>query len=990
MAQQNSSRAFLLIGLLLMAFSAPASVPQQFRTATQMPMLLIENQGQFPSEILFQSLGAERSMQFTRDALWWTILESQPTSQGFSSQNQDRHGLRLRLTFPGASGPSAIEPFARQETQVSYFLGNNPDQWRADVPVWGGLRYREIYPGIDLEISSGDDRTSWQWITREGADIRNLRMRIEGADQVAIESGAAKILTERGYFYLRLPELDSIQYQFVPEVSGTAVHGFEIANAAGHSSGKMSIAGGNTEAQADLLYSALIGAGTEWGVDIKVDAAGNAYVTGNVAGAWNINFPVTPGAFDTTFNGLQDVFVAKLNAGGSALLYATYLGGDSQDESRGIDIDANGAAYVAAYCTTGYPATPGAYATSTGDGFDGACITKLNATGTALVYSTYLRGNNMEAPEDVAVDGAGNAYVLGYTPSTDFPATPVGAGVGNSGFFVVKLNNTGSNLLYSVILGDYRSDTGGGIAVNSSGEAYIAAHSYTGNSGITNGAYDTTHNGSWDVYVAKLNSNGTLAYGTFVGGTGSDYARDIAIDSSGAAYVTGWVLSSNFPTQQAYDSTYNSGGDAFVFKLSPSGAALIYSTYLGGGLLDVGHGIAVDALGAAYITGKAESADFPTTATAYDRVNHGKGDMFAAKLDPSGASLSYSTLIGGTELDEAHAIDVDSIGTAFITGWAGYNFPSTAGAFHSHDNSEDAVVFRLAMSGPVVTTTTTTSATTTTTTSTTTSSSSTTVPTTVPTTTSRPSTTTTVTTSTSTSSTTTTTTTAGSTTTSTTLPPVGAHEMFFPHFAIGGGYRSILTLVNPWPAASSVVVEFFGQDGNMLNPPANGGTLAPYSQAARATASWLIGNTSIPLQVGWCRVTTNRFMGGSLMYQYFRGAELISEASVLPSEKMQRFVMAVPELGGLAATAIAIANPENQAASFTIRFYAANGNLAGGVQRQLGPREQAALFASQIFPLQSPNAYGLLDIETPGAGIVAVGLHFAGDLFSTLPVTPLP
>jgi len=218
-----------------------------------------------------------------------------------------------------------------------------------------------------------------------------------------------------------------------------------------------------------------------------------AYVTGNVAGAWNINFPVTPGAFDTTFNGLQDVFVAKLNAGGSALLYATYLGGDSQDEGRGIDIDANGAAYIAAYCTTGYPATPGAYATSSGDGFDGACITKLNATGTALVYSTYLRGNNVEVLEDVAVDGSGNTYVLGYTPSTDFPATPVGAGVGTSGFFVVKLNNTGSNLLYSVILGDYRSDAGGGIAVNSSGEAYIAAHSYTGNSGITNGAYDTTH-----------------------------------------------------------------------------------------------------------------------------------------------------------------------------------------------------------------------------------------------------------------------------------------------------------------------------------------------------------------------------------------------------------------------------------------------------------------------------------------------------------------
>jgi len=402
------------------------------------------------------------------------------------------------------------------------------------------------------------------------------------------------------------------------------------------------------------------------------------------------------------------------------LVYSTYLGGSGDDLGSAIAVDAAGNAYVTGYTLSSiFPTTAGAFQSANPSaGNNHAFVTKLNPAGSAPVYSTYLGGDNNDFGQGVAVDAAGNAYVTGYTLSSNFPTTPlafqsVNPSVGNYHAFVTKLNPAGSAPVYSTYLGGDNNDFGFGIAVGAGGNAYVTGYTMSSNFPTTLLAFQIVNAGGADVFVTKLNPAGSApVYSTYLGGSSDDIGYGIAVGAAGNAYVTGFTLSSIFPTTAgAFQSTNPSMGNshAFVTKLNPAGSApLVYSTYLGGDDSDDGYGIAVDAAGDAYVTGNTHSTTFPTTPGAFRRANAGSDDAFVTKLNPAGSGPLYSTYLGGISDDVGQGIAVDAAGNAHVTGYTGStNFPTTPGAFQgTNAGSNDAFVTTLnpAGSAPLVST----------------------------------------------------------------------------------------------------------------------------------------------------------------------------------------------------------------------------------------------------------------------------------------------
>jgi hypothetical protein len=407
-----------------------------------------------------------------------------------------------------------------------------------------------------------------------------------------------------------------------------------------------------------LVYAGYLGgAGDDYGFAIAVDGAGNAYVTGDT-NSTQATFPVTIGP-DLTYNGNYDAFVAKVNPAGTGLVYAGYIGGDGNDYgSGGIAVDGAGNAYVTgstASTQATFPVTVGPDLTHNGGNYD-AFVAKANPTGTGLVYAGYIGGAGDDLGSDIAVDGAGNAYVTGVTDSTQasFPVT-VGPDLTHNGgnvAFVAKVNPTGTGLVYAGYIGGDSVGAGNGIAVDGAGNAYVTGDTWSTEATfpVTVGP-DLTFNGYSDAFVAKVNPAGTgLVYAGYIGGDGNDYGSDIAVDGAGNAYVTGWTGSTEatFPATIGPDLTYNgSYDDAFVAKVNPTGTGLVYAGYIGGADNDFGYAIAVDGAGNAYVTGSTAStqATFPVTVGPDLTHNGGNYDAFVAKV--SGALLLPELFLPG-------------------------------------------------------------------------------------------------------------------------------------------------------------------------------------------------------------------------------------------------------------------------------------------------------------------------------------------------------
>lgn len=650
-----------------------------------LPVGFVPNAGQMDARVRYAAQSGGGSFYFTnREAVF-----------AFASKGE---GLVLRLGFLGANSEPAIASQDVRSGTVNYLIGNDPERWHTNLPTYGEIVYRDLWPGIDMLFRGESGQLTYEFLVQPGARVRDIRLAYRGAKKLSVDSdGNLVIHTALG----SLSDQHPTTYQWIDgkrvEISSRFALNRRSRTAYGFSVGAYDR---NQPLVVDpgLVYSTFLGGSADdAGNGIAVDCAGQAYVTGNT---YSVNFPVTAGAFDTSWNGGAftfgggDTFVTKLNSNGSALVYSTFLGGTLDEPIFGSSIAVDSAGYAYVTGTTDspdFPTTPGAFQTVL-KGVEDAFVTKLNRNGSGLVYSTYLGGTGQDDTNfynSIAVDSGGHAYVTGFTDSLDYPTTP-GAfqTVNKGGFydaFVTKLNTRGTGLEYSTYLGGSGQDGTQGIAVDAAGRAYVTGYTDSPDFPVKNAAQPTL-GGSTDAFVTKLNSSGTaLVYSTYLGGTADDAGLSIAVDSGGRAYVSGGTNSPNFPTTaNALQPVAQGSFDGFVTKLSASGSAFVYSTYLGGTLDDQANGIAVDSAGQAHITGWTTSPDFPVTADAFQPVNAGGAgtyDAFVTKLNTSGSAEVYSTYLGGLVDDIGNGIALGRSGTVYVTGSTdSATFPVTPGA----------------------------------------------------------------------------------------------------------------------------------------------------------------------------------------------------------------------------------------------------------------------------------------------------------------------
>ncbi|HEY3132394.1 MAG TPA: SBBP repeat-containing protein [Acidobacteriota bacterium] len=558
--------------------------------------------------------------------------------------------------------------------KTNYLVGADPNKWRTDVPTYAKVKYEAVYPGVDLLFYGTARQLEYDFVIAPGADPESIRLEFQtpqAGSSLRIDfDGDLIVSTRTGEIRQHKPAI----YQDLGGVRRTIPGGYVLKgkHLVGFQVGKYET---DSPLVVDpvLVYSTYLGGGgDEEGHGVAVDSAGNAYVAGITT---STDFP-TSGPLQPAKSASQDIFVSKINAAGTALIYSTYLGGSGYDHAGAIAVDATGNVYLTGFTdSTDFPIVR-ALQSAKNSSFD-AFVAKLNASGTSLLYSTYIGGNGEDTGNGIAVDATGNAYVSGLTSSTNFPTfNPFQSSSGGSAdAFVLKLSTAGM-FVYSSYLGGSGADTASSIAVDSAGNAYLTGATASKNF-PTVGALQPASGGGVDSFVVKVNSAGSaLLYSTYLGGNGIDQGLSIALDADGNAWVAGNTSSTNFPTANPLQAANAGGIDAFVTKLNSAGSSLVYSTYLGGQGIDGATGVAVDSAGSAYVAGTTTSPNFPA-AGSLQSINTGSSfDGFLAKLNPAGKALVYSTGLGGSSDDIAFALALDSTGNAYVVGQtASTNFP---------------------------------------------------------------------------------------------------------------------------------------------------------------------------------------------------------------------------------------------------------------------------------------------------------------------------
>ena len=653
-----------------------------------LPLSFEPNQGQTDSQVEFLSRGRGYTLFLTAtEAVLSLRKPAAPKANVAPKANraedsEDTGGAVLRMKLVGANPSPRVTGLEELPGKSHYFIGNDPAKWRRNVPTYAKVKYEAVYPGVDLVYYGNQGQLEYDLIVSPGADPEAIHLAFGGGGELEIDvQGDLALHAGDGQVRLQKPlvyqEADGIRQEISAAyvLNARRQVGFEV---------------GTYDADKPLIidpvlsYSTYLGGNfVDRGFGIAVDGAGNTYVTG---GTNSTDFP-TANPFQAVFpGGPVDAFVTKLNATGSALVYSTYLGGGGDDQGFDITVDDSGNAYVTGHTdSTDFPTAGPIQVVNRG--LSDAFVTKLNAAGNDLFYSTYLGGSSSDFGFGIAVDDSGNAYVTGQTDSTDFPtALPIQSANGAlSDAFVAKLNAAGNVLRYSTYLGGNGNDCGFRIAVDASGNAYVHGDTTSTNFPTVN-PVQSTRRGASDAFVAKLNeSANALVYSTYLGGDGSELGFGIAVDASGNAYVTGITDSSNFPTVSPVQPANGGEVDAFVTKLNAAGGALLYSTYLGGVGIDFGFAIALDASNNAYVTGGTDSIDFPTVSPAQAAFGGGLADALVTKLNATGSALVYSTYLGGSGDDQGFGIAVDASGNAYVTGNTGSTDFPTANPFQPNN-----------------------------------------------------------------------------------------------------------------------------------------------------------------------------------------------------------------------------------------------------------------------------------------------------------------
>jgi hypothetical protein len=677
-----------------------------------LPLAFERNLGQTDPRVNFLSHAGHHTLWLTNgEAVLAVGRRTRPHSlnQGGkekSLQANESAPAVLRMKFVGANADPRVTGEARQQGTVNYFTGK-PEQWRTKIPVYSRVRYSSLYPGIDLVFYGTNRDLEYDLVVSPGSDPGQIKLGISGAENLHLDADGNLVLkTAAGDVIQQKPRI----YQR----KGTklvAVDGNYLIN----SKDEVGFRLGNYDHRAAVVIdpvlryaSYLTGGGDEddGGTGIAVDSANRVVVAG-----WTCSgsFPGENGPANPM---CVSAFVTKLDFTGSSMIFTAFVPGSVFFDNVPLALDAADNIYIAG-STNGntfgddtFKPTPGAFQGTFGGKTD-AWVAKLNSSGTSLVYATFLGGSGDERIGGIAVDSSGNAYVTGTTTSKNFP---VSAGVFQhdcklksdgtcASAFVTKLNALGTRVLYSSYLGGHGTQSGEGIALNPSGNAFVVGQTDAKDFPTTAGSAQPVPAGAQDAFVVQVSSSGShLNYSTFLGGAGADGGHAIALDSFGNAFVAGRTQSANFPVKNAFQPGC-SGGCVFVSKLNTSGR-LVYSTFLGsGGGPDFGTptggmGIAVTPAGEAYVTGE-PGPNFPITQNAFQRVqgpqglgNEPGGSIFITKFSSTG-QLIYSSYFGGGLNSPRVALDPST--NAYLTGLVSFGglIPATPGAFQEQRGAEE-------------------------------------------------------------------------------------------------------------------------------------------------------------------------------------------------------------------------------------------------------------------------------------------------------------
>lgn len=702
---------------------ASSTTPQQVLSASAAhPTVFIENRGQWAQQARYLLRTRGLNVWVTNTGLTYDLYRNErlgkydPSDETQTSPQVHSTGHVVAMEFIGTSADAQAHGTDQQPGYYNYFLGDR-SHWATDVPLFSGARINRLYPGIDAVVMMEDGRPRYDLLVAPDADPSQIAMQFKGATKVQVgKGGVLEIGTSMG----TVEQRKLYAYQVV-DGERRPVHCAFTVNTDGTVRFTLGIYDRTLPLVIDpLVFSTYLG-GTvdDIALAMTTDDTSNIYITGQcdvATGGGAVDYPVTTGAYDASHNNNEDVFVTKLNPGGSALIFSTFVGHSGSDIAFGIALDDSNNVFITGSSTsTTYPLV-NAYQSSYGGSQD-AFVTKLTRSGNAIRFSTFLGGTGADVGRGIVVSSSRRVYVTGRTASTGFPtATASGHTLydathnGSGDAFVTKMEANGSALIYSTFIGGSSDDYARAIALAPDSTVYITGRCGGNTFPTTTGAYDVSFNGTADVYVLKLDAFGqALVFSTYLGGSGDDFGQAIALDDSLNAYVTGYTADAATDmttTTGAYNTTHNGSTDVFVAKLNSSGTTLRYCTFLGGSGEDWGWAIKVDANRNAYITGFTtdSTTDMPTTTGAYDTTANGSTDAFMAEINSTGSTLLYSTFIGGSGQDKGYGLVRYTDSSVAICGSAASGFPTTSGAYDATANGGlDAFVSKIGSTAVTIT-----------------------------------------------------------------------------------------------------------------------------------------------------------------------------------------------------------------------------------------------------------------------------------------------
>src|SRR3989338_4564096 len=614
----------------------------------------IFNNGQMDRDISFYTKTSEGNVSVTKEG---EIIYS--LSAGSIAIKEKLIGGKVRK----------IKGEGEAATKVNYFIGDNPAKWKNNIPTYTAVNFGEVYRGIEVKLRAYGKKVEKLFYLKPRANLKDLKIGLNGAKalrvndtgELEIDTGYGVVKWTRPIAYQRQGargkkqeargkrqrEYVEVEYVVNPPQSSivnrqsSIIYGFKV---------------GDYDKTRELIIDPLLASTFVGGSDndsasaIAIDSSGNVYIAGKTTSS---NYPAYE--YDISQNKNEDVFVSKFSSDLKTLISSTFIGGSKNDSANAIAIDSSGNVYIAGKTTSSdYPATSGSYDSSFNDSGDSTIgdvfVSRLNGDLSSLLSSTFVGGGKEDYASSIAIDSSGNILITGSTASSDYPITTGSSHNGSYDVFVSKLSSDLTSLLSSTFVGGNDFDVASAI-IASSDSIYITGWTYSSNYPTTSGYYDTSHNGSYDVFISKLSSDLTsLLASTFIGGVNMDFANTITADSLGNIYIAGFTNSSDYPTTTgSYDPSHNGENDVFISKLNGALTNLLSSTFIGGSGSEIAYGMAIFSDNIyIYIAGETNSSNYPTTSGAYEELYTSSYDVFISKLDTNISSYTLTVTTSGT------------------------------------------------------------------------------------------------------------------------------------------------------------------------------------------------------------------------------------------------------------------------------------------------------------------------------------------------------